>query len=80
MAAQQQTDEPAHDRAGALYEPSRSGGEVVGGHPGYVMRTSLYTRASLHPLTTAAVVAGIGIAAAGLLGGRQDGRQDGDAR
>jgi len=75
MSAQQQTDEPARDRAGALYEPSRSGGEVAGGHPGHVMRTSLYTRASLHPLTTAALVAGIGLAAAGLIGARQEGHR-----
>jgi hypothetical protein len=33
------------------------------------MRRSFYTRASLHPLTTAAVVAGFGLAAASLIGG-----------
>jgi hypothetical protein len=33
------------------------------------MRRSFYTRSVLHPLTTAAVVAGVGLAAASLLGG-----------
>jgi hypothetical protein len=34
------------------------------------MRRSLYTRGALHPLTTAAVVAGVGLAAAAsLIGG-----------
>ncbi len=68
MIGQQLQDKPATHRDGALYAP-REGGNVRGGHPGYVMRRSLYTRGSLHPLTTAAVVAGVGFAAASLLGG-----------
>ena len=68
MTAQQQRDEPARHRDGALYEAGL-GGRVAGEHPGYVMRRSYYTRSVLHPLTTAAVVAGVGLAAASLLGG-----------
>ena len=68
MIGQQLQDKPAEHRDGALYAP-REGGRTAGGHPGYVMRRSLYTRGTLHPLTTAAVVAGVGFAAASLIGG-----------
>ena len=37
------------------------------------MRTSAYTRASLHPLATAATVAGLGLAAAAILRSRRRG-------
>ncbi|GJD70558.1 SDR family oxidoreductase [Methylobacterium gnaphalii] len=66
MIEQQQRDEPARHRDGALYH-SKTGGRTAGGYPGHVMRRSLYTRGSLHPLTTMAVVAGVGLAAASLL-------------
>ena len=51
---------PARNQTGALHAPQR-GTEVRGDQPGYVMRTSLYTRAMLNP--------GVTIAAAGLLAG-----------
>lgn len=70
MARQQLLDEPPGRREDAF---SRAGheGRVAGRHPGYVMRRSLYTRGALHPLGTAAVVAGIGLAAASLLTARR---------
>ena len=68
MTAQQQRAEAPRDRGGALYAAGL-GGRVAGDHPGYVMRRSFYTRSALHPLATAAVVAGFGLAAASLLGG-----------
>jgi NADP-dependent 3-hydroxy acid dehydrogenase YdfG len=68
MIGQQLQDKPAEHHEGALYAP-REGGNVKGGHPGYVMRRSLYTRGSLHPLTSAAVAVGVGFAAASLFGG-----------
>jgi short-subunit dehydrogenase len=71
---QQQRDEPPRDPQGALRRPSRHAGSVRGDHPGYVTRTSAYTRASLHPLATGAVFAAAGLAAAVLLGGRGRGR------
>lgn len=68
MLGQQMRDEPPRRPQGSLYGPG-PGGRSAGDHPGPVMRHSLYTRGSLHPLTTAAVVAGVGLAAASLLGG-----------
>ncbi len=49
MFEQQRRDEPPRDPAGSLEEPGRDG-RVQGDHPGYVMRTSAYTRASLNPV------------------------------
>ena len=66
MPAQQQRAEPPRDRSGALYAAGL-GGRIAGDHPGYVMRRSLYTRGTLHPVATAAIVAGFGLAAATLL-------------
>ena len=63
----------ARNPAGALHAPQRSGVER-GEQPGYVMRTSLYTRAVLNPGATAAaalvVLAGIAWAGAARRGGR----------
>ena len=61
MIEQQQRDEPPRDREGALHRAGR-GGRVRGDHPGYVMRRSLYTRASLHPTLTGAATAMAGVA------------------
>jgi short-subunit dehydrogenase len=50
MFEQQRRDElAAPDRPDALYAPMRGSGRERGGHPGHVMRTSAYTRASLNP-------------------------------
>ncbi|MCY1645139.1 SDR family oxidoreductase [Methylorubrum sp. SL192] len=69
MAGLQMREEPPRRPEGSLYQAG-VGGQTAGSHPGYVMRRSLYTRGTLHPLTTAAVVAGVGLAAAAsLLGG-----------
>ena len=51
---------PARNPQGALHAP-QSSAEVRGSQPGYVMRTSLYTRAMLNP--------GVTVIAAGLLAG-----------
>ncbi|RAK02426.1 short-subunit dehydrogenase [Larkinella arboricola] len=59
---QQRRSEPARHSAGALHR-SGSDGSVHGDHPGPVMKTSFYTRASLHPLITGAALATIGLAA-----------------
>src|SRR5829696_5207940 len=56
----QQQREPAHPRGDAgLYEAS--------GDPMYVSESSLYTKASLHPVLTGALFAGAGLAAVALL-------------
>ncbi len=63
----QQQEEPARPRGdGGLYEASgelkeRSGDDI------YVSESSIYTKASLHPLLTGALIAGAGLAAAALL-------------
>ncbi|WP_018263079.1 SDR family oxidoreductase [Methylobacterium sp. WSM2598] len=66
MSQAQRGAEPPRDPRGSLHEPGIDG-QVQGGHPGYVRRTSTYTRAQLHPLTTGAVMAGVGLAAAALM-------------
>jgi NAD(P)-dependent dehydrogenase (short-subunit alcohol dehydrogenase family) len=59
----QQRDEPAaRPRRDILYQPGNGEGSVRGDQPGYVMRTSAYTRAVLRPGRTAlglAALAGI---------------------
>lgn len=59
-------DAPAGDSQGALTRPGE-GGHVHGDQPGPVMKTSLYTRASLNPVATGVVLA----AAAALLASRR---------
>jgi len=63
----QQQQEPARPRGDAgLYEAS---GELKerSGDPMYVSESSLYTKASLHPVLTGALFAGAGLAAVALL-------------
>ncbi len=67
MMKQQQRDEPPRDREGALYRAGKDG-RVHGDHPGYVRKTSLYTRASLHPLLTGVLAAAAGTAVMAWLG------------
>ena len=62
MGRQQRSGPRQRDLEGALHRP-REGGRVTGGYPGHVMRSSLYTRASLHPAVTGALVVGLGAAA-----------------
>lgn len=62
----QRRSEGPQDPQGALHAP-KPDGETRGRHPGYVMRTSAYTRASLHTLPTTALVAGLAATAALLL-------------
>ncbi|MDB6131332.1 MAG: hypothetical protein JWM04_2439 [Verrucomicrobiales bacterium] len=61
---QQRSDEPKQGKESGLYDASGSL-EERGGHPGYVFKRSIYSKATMHPwLTTAlAVGAGIGVAA-----------------
>ena len=54
---------PARNQPGALHAP-QSGAKVRGEQPGYVMRTSLYTRAVLNP---GAAVAATAVLAVGVL-------------
>jgi short-subunit dehydrogenase/glyoxylase-like metal-dependent hydrolase (beta-lactamase superfamily II) len=62
LSRMQQTGVPASDQHGALYAAGRDGA-VRGSSPHHVMR-STYTRASLTPALTGAILAGIGVTAA----------------
>jgi hypothetical protein len=63
MVDQQQSDRPKPaNRQDSLYAPSGDG-EERGRYPGHVAESSVYTKASVHPLITGSVIAGLGIAA-----------------
>ena len=49
-------------RKDSLYAPV-SDGEERGGYPGHVAESSVYTKASLHPLLAGSLIAGLGLAA-----------------
>ena len=70
LMKQQTRNEPPRDPAGALYQPGK-GGRVKGDHPGYVMRHSFYTRSSLHPALSAALVVGAGALTIALMTNRK---------
>jgi short-subunit dehydrogenase len=64
MISQQQSDEPSNGRADdGLFESHDSSLRERGDYDGHVSESSLYTKASLHPLVTGAAVA---LGAAGL--------------
>ena len=64
MLDQQQSDRPADQNASdGLYESQDSSLRERGGYDGHVSETSLYTKASLHPVLTGAAMA---LGAAGL--------------
>ncbi|HKY43597.1 MAG TPA: SDR family oxidoreductase [Pyrinomonadaceae bacterium] len=59
----QKSERPKPDgRRDSLYSPMRDG-EERGGYPGHVAESSVYTKASLHPLITGSLIAGLGLAA-----------------
>lgn len=60
----QQSDRPTLlDRQDSLHGPSEDGAER-GGYPGHVSESSLYTKVSLRPVLTSALIAGTGLALA----------------
>ena len=67
--AQQQDWPPGARGDGGLYQASEPAGELKerSGDPRIVLESSLYTKASLHPLLTGALIVGAGLAAAALL-------------
>jgi short-subunit dehydrogenase len=63
----QRSDQPSPaNRRDSLHAPSEDGDER-GGYPGHVAESSLYTKASLHPLLVGAAVLGAGLALAAWL-------------
>jgi short-subunit dehydrogenase len=73
MISPQLRDEAPGDRNGALYEAGE-GGQAWGREPGYTMRSSLYTRASMHPVVSGALAAAAGLTAYALIRGNGRGR------
>ena len=70
ISAFEKRRERPRDPAGALHEP-KGAGRIRGKYPGYVMRTSAYTRAGLHPVATTLLATGASVAAAMLFGRRR---------
>jgi hypothetical protein len=68
MPQQQQRSEPPRNPQGSLYRAGRDG-RIRGDHPGYVARTSMYTRSVTHPAISTGVFLA-GLAAAVLLTSR----------
>ena len=66
LTDQQLEDGPVISREGSLHKPGRDG-KIRGNHKGYVMKTSLYTRATLHPMVTGVIAAAAGAIALTLL-------------
>lgn len=63
---QQKRDELPRDPEGTLYHAGMDG-RIRGDHPGRVMGSSLYTRASINPVMTSAILAGAAFAATALV-------------
>jgi short-subunit dehydrogenase len=60
----QKTDRPKPEYADILYTPPDDSGSVYGDYDGHVMKSSVYTRARMHPFVSTAVLAGVGLAVA----------------
>jgi short-subunit dehydrogenase len=69
MVGVQMRDERPGDTRGTLFEPGE-GGRAWGREPGYTLRSSLYTRASLHPVISGALLAAAGLAAFAVIRGK----------
>jgi short-subunit dehydrogenase len=67
---QQKRDEPEEARPDGLYDATNDPRER-GPYPGYVNETSFYTKASIHPVMTGAVLLAVGLAASQLVKGRR---------
>jgi hypothetical protein len=62
MFGLQESDQPRPaNRKDSLHAPSEDGDER-GGYPGHVAESSVYTKASLHPILIGALIAGTGLA------------------
>ncbi|MVN77389.1 SDR family NAD(P)-dependent oxidoreductase [Hymenobacter sp. HMF4947] len=76
VAQQKQENTKAVNPAGSLHSPAAPHAKVHGNNPGHVMKTSLYTHASIHPVVAGVVVA-TGLAAGiALVAGRKRNMRD----
>mgnify|MGYP005754381445 CR=1 FL=1 len=73
MSEEQVREELPKNREGSLYKPGKDG-HIRGDHKGYVMKTSLYTRAVLNPVLTGALVVAAGAAVATLMRNNKNGK------
>lgn len=71
MPDQQRRPEPPRNPEGTLYRAGMDG-RVRGDHPGYVMKRSFYTRSSVHPAISGALLAAAGVAVVALARRRPD--------
>jgi hypothetical protein len=69
MFRQQRSDQPDRGRHEGLYRPTEDPRER-GDYEGMTRETSLYTKASLHPMFTGALMLAAGLAAAQFVRGR----------
>lgn len=67
---QQKRDEPETPRPDGLYDATHDPRER-GPYPGHVMETSYYTKASMHPMMTGALMLAVGLAASQLVRSRR---------
>ena len=67
---QQKRDEPETPRQDGLYQATNDPRER-GPYPGYVSETSFYTKASMHPMMTGALMLAVGLAASQLVRSRR---------
>jgi short-subunit dehydrogenase len=72
---QQMRDEPETPRPNGLYEPTNDPRER-GPYPGYVMENSYYTKASMHPMMTGALMLAVGLAASQFVRSRRQTREE----
>lgn len=75
QVASQLSREPARNPSGALHRSAGDEGRTRGGHPGYVMGSSLYTRGALNPVARSFAVGLAGLAALAFLGAGRRGRR-----
>ncbi|WP_205500737.1 SDR family oxidoreductase [Rufibacter psychrotolerans] len=77
MSKEQLRDEAPVNKEGSLHAPSTDG-EVHGNYKGYVMKTSLYTRAKTHPVATGVLTVAASAAVFALLNNsRKNGKNKG---
>ncbi|MBA9078652.1 SDR family oxidoreductase [Rufibacter quisquiliarum] len=80
MSQEQVEDGQPVNREGSLHQPSTAG-NVRGNHKGYVMKTSLYTRAVTNPVKTSVLALAAGAAVLALLNNnKKNGKQPGRKR
>jgi hypothetical protein len=67
ISGSKDNEPPYDDSHSGLFHPPQSEGETRGHYKGHVMKSSLYTRFSLHPISTGLVALGAGMILRGLI-------------